>query len=226
MTPLLPASPVPGRSRGRARPAGPAGPGVPLSVWPCLPVPAAAGRLIGSFSRPGDLVAAAGGCPAVTGAARAAGRTAVALVPDGGGYPPPVLYPAVRLAGGPARLPAPGTRVAGLAALAVAGCPGPGCCPGPGPGPDGGLLYAACERVLCPGGVLVVIIDDLEPGEAAGGTVAAARAAGLAYAQHVVLLRVAIDRDGLDPGPGPAQPGDARVHGGLLVFTKPGGPRP
>ena len=245
-------APVPDRDATRA--AGPAALGVPLSIWPGLPAPgsappglpcagpvtaATARQVIESFSRPGDLVAAACGSPAVTGAAADAGRAALALIPDGrAGYPLPVPYPVVRLRpGGPAFVLAPGNPVAGRAALAVAGCHGPGCCAAPEPGSDDArsswLLYAAVERVLRPGGVLAVVIasqagDDPDTG-LAGGTVAAARAAGLVYAQHIVLVHAAIDGDRLDPGdppPPPAGlPGDATVHSDLLVFTKPGGTR-
>jgi hypothetical protein len=67
-------------------------------------------------------------------------------------------------------------------------------------------------------------------GDLAGHVVAAARAAGLAYAQHIVLVHAAIDGDRLDPAspaPGTASPpGGTRVHSDLLVFTKPGGSRP
>src|SRR5947207_516409 len=66
------------------------------------------------------------------------------------------------------------------------------------------------------------------PGDLAGHVVAAARAAGLAYAQHIVLVHAAIDGDRLDPaGPAPgtaSPPGGTRVHSDLLVFTKPGLP--
>ena len=69
---------------------------MPLSIWPGLPAReapdglpcggpvtvAAARRVIDTFSVPGDLVAAVGGCsPAVTEAAAAAGRRVLALVP-------------------------------------------------------------------------------------------------------------------------------------------------
>jgi hypothetical protein len=209
--------PVPGAGR-------PAGPGVPLSVWAGLPAPAcappgqphggpvttaAAAQVTASFSRPGDLVVNVDGSPAVTEAASAAGRVVLGLAP-----------------GGAAQLLAPGDPGAGTAALVVAGCSGPE--------PDGGgLLYAACERVLRPGGVLAVVTPgpggDSVTGDLAGHVVAAARAAGLAYAQHIVLVHAAIDGDRLDPDgltppAGPA--GDARVHSDLLVFAKPGGARP
>jgi hypothetical protein len=210
-------------SPGSAAPR-PAGPGVPLSVWAGLPAPAcappgqphgglvtaaAAAQVTASFSRPGDLVVNLDGTPAVTEAASAAGRVALGLAP-----------------GGPARLLAPGDPGAGTAALVITSCPGPE--------PDpGGLLYAACERVLRPGGVLAVITASPRASEAAGlpgGVVAAARAAGLTYAQHIVLVHAAIDGDHLSPAgitPGAAGlAGDARVHSDLLVFTKPGGTRP
>jgi len=226
----LPAGPAPDTTTAaRSRAAGGTGPGVPLSVWPGLPAPdspacggpvtaAAALRVITAFSVPGDMVAAAGCQPAVTVAAAAAGRAVLALAPDACGGDPP---------GGPCLAPAAGSPAAGRAALAVAGCPG--CLSRQQSGRDAGLLYAACERALRPGGVLAVIAGPAAEGGTAGGIVAAARAAGLVYAQHIVLVRAAIDGDRLDPaapdpGPGPDLPGP--VHDDLLVFTKPGGARP
>ena len=222
---------------------------MPLSIWPGLPDPggtrdgapcggpvtvAAARRVIGTFSVPGNLVAAAGGCsPAVAAAAAAAGRPVLALVPGGrSGCPLPVPYPAARLRpGGLALVPAPGNPVIGQAALAVGGCCSPGCRASDGQDDwDGGLLYAACERVLRPGGVLAVIAGPAAPGgtiaDTAGSVVAAARAAGLVYAQHIVLVRAGIDGDRLAPavpGAGADAPGGSPVHDDLLVFTKPGG---
>jgi hypothetical protein len=247
-----PADPAPDAPAALGRAASGTGPGVPLSIWPGLPEPggardgaqcggpvttAAARRVIDTFSVPGDLVAAAGACsPAVAEAAAAAGRHVLALVPDGrSGYPLPVPYPVARLRpGGPALVLAPGNPVTWQAALAVAGCCSSGCCASPGTsgqgGQDAGLLFAACERVLRPGGVLAVIAGPAAPGgmlaDTAGSVVAAARAAGLVYAQHIVLVRAGIDGDRLAPaapGAGPAAPGGSPVHDDLLVFTKPGG---
>jgi hypothetical protein len=224
---------------------------VPLSIWPGLPAHdirdgelcggpvtvTAARRVIDTFSAPGDLVAGAGGCsPAVAEAAAAAGRPVLALVPDGrSGYPLPVPYPVARLRpGGPSLVLAPGNPVTGQAALAVAGCCSPGCLSASGQDDrDTGLLFAACERVLRPGGVLAVIAGPAAPGgtlaDTAGSVTAAARAAGLVYAQHIVLVRAAIDGDHLAPAapgsdPGSAPPGGSPVHDDLLVFTKPGKP--
>jgi len=236
-----PAGPVPDTTAG-SRTVGGTGPGVPLSIWPGLPAPgdtrdglpcggpvtvAAARRVIDAFSLPGDLVAAAGGSPAVIKAAAAARRPVLALIPG--------PAPARQRPGVPAALPPPGDPAAGTAGLAVAGCCGPGCCGrqpggGAGAGQDPGLVFAACERVLRPGGVLAVITGPAVPGGAtadtSGSVVAAARAAGLVYAQHIVLVRAAIDGDRLAPAapdPGPAAPGGSPVHDDLLVFTKPGG---
>ena len=166
-------------------------------------------------------------------AAAAAGRPVLALVPDGrSGYPLPVPYPAARLRpGGPALVPAPGNPVTGQAALAIAGCCSSSCRAASGQDDqDAGLLYAACERVLRPGGVLADITSPSAPGgtltDTAGSVVAAARAAGLVYAQHIVLVRAGIDGDRLipaAPGTGADAPGGSPVHDDLLVFTKPGG---
>jgi hypothetical protein len=215
------------------------GPGVPLSIWPGLPTHdihglpcdgpvtvASARRVIDAFSHPGDLVAAVGGSPAVTEAAAGAGCPVLALIPG--------LAPPRQPGGVPAALPPPGHPGAGTAGLAIAGCHGPGCCaaqPGSAQGQqDPGAVFAACERVLRPGGILAVITGPAAPGgtltNTAGSAVAAARAAGLVYAQHIVLVRAGIDGDHLAPAapsPGPAGPGGSPVHDDLLVFTKPGG---
>ena len=227
-----PARPVPDTPAARSRADGGTGPGVPLSIWPGLPArdtctgqpcegpatTAAARRVIEAFSAPGDLVAAAGGCSAaVSEAAAAAGRRVLILVP---GPAPALLRP-----GGPAALPPPGDPAAGTAGLAVAGWAGQE--PGGEPAEDPGLVLAACERVLRPGGVLAVITGPAAPGgtlaSTTGTVVAAARATGLAYAQHIVLVRAEIDGDHLAPaasGTGSAARGATQVHDDLLVFTK------
>jgi hypothetical protein len=236
----LPAGPVLDTTPAGSRVAGGTGPGVPLSVWPGLPAHdirdglpcdglvtvVSARRVIDAFSCPGDLVAATGGSPAVTEAAAAAGRAVLAVSPG--------PAPARQWPGGPAALPPPADPGAGTAGLAIAGCHGPGCCGAPLGSVDGsrepGPVFAACERVLRPGGILAVITGPAAPGGAltdtAGSAVAAARAAGLVYAQHIVLVRAGIAGDHLapaTPGPGPAVPGGSPVHDDLLVFTKPGG---
>ena len=231
-----PAGPAPATTAAGSRAAGGTGPGVPLSIWPGLPDPsgtrdglpcggpvtvAAARRVIDTFSVPGDLVAVVGGCsPAVTEAVAAAGRRVLGLVSG--------PAPAPRRRGDPAALPPPGDPAAGTAGLAVAGCRSQE--PGGDSAEDPGPALAACERVLRPGGVLAVITGPAAPGgtltDTAGSAVAAARAAGLVYAQHIVLVRAVIDGDRLAPaapGTGSAAPGGSPVHDDLLVFTKPGG---
>lgn len=233
--PRLSASGTPDRTGG------PSGPGVPLSVWASLPVPAgsqdgppcrgsvtraAAAQIIESFTRRGDLVATVRELPAVAEAAAADGRAAAFLTPargHAGPAPVPALGPQTPIRpGGP-----PGD---GQAALAVVGYCGPCCCAPGISGNHGGLLYAACERVLRPGGILAVLIAGPSADahlRLAGSTVAAATAASLIYAQHIALVHAVFDGDRLDPGPAPAArsaavPGDIRVHSDLLIFTKPG----
>ena len=238
----LPAGPAPGTTTAAgSRATGGTGPGVPLSIWPGLPEPdgardglpcggpvttAAARRVIDTFSLPGDLIAAPGGSPAVTEAAAAAGRRVLVLTPGGD--------PGRLRSGVPAALPPPGDPDAGTAGLAIAGYCGPGCCGQPPGRLDGeldpGPVFAACERILRPGGVLAVITGPAAPGgtltDTAGSVVAAARAAGLVYAQHIVLVRADIVGDRLVPAArstGSAAPGSRPVHNDLVVFTKLGG---
>jgi hypothetical protein len=211
---------------------------VPLSIWPGLPahdirggqscggpvIAQAARRVIDASSLRGDLVACTGSSPAVAEAAAAAGRRLLALTAG------PAL--ARQRPGVPAALPPPADPAAGTAGLAIAGWRGPGCCglpPGNTDGePDPGTAFAACERALRPGGVLAVITGPATPGgTTTAGNVAAARAAGLVYAQHIVLVRAAIDGDSFtaaDPGPRQTVPEGRPAHDDLLVFTKPGKP--
>ena len=82
--------------------------------------------------------------------------------------------------------------------------------------------------MLRPDGVLAVLAGPAAPGGTLAGTagslVAAGRAAGLVYAQHIVLVRAAINGDRLAPADrGPAVPAGRPAHDDLLVFTKPGG---
>ena len=122
-----------------------------------------------------------------------------------------------------------GCPEAGQAALAITGRGGPGA---------GGVLYAACERVLRPGGVLAVLTASTPcPGglrDDPGEVIAAARAAGLIYAQHIVALHAPITGGQITPAPpDAARPGEgtgpaavhARAHSDFLVFTQPGGTR-
>ena len=214
-----------------------------------------AAQVITAFSRPGELVvipAAADGV--LVAAAAAAGRRVLGLAPGPRSRErvltclagvDPLLRPLAMIRhSGPALLLEAGNPWAGQAALAITGSGGPApprACPAarsPGggePAAGPGALYAACQRVLRPGGVLAVITASTpcpgglrdDPGEA----ITQARAAGLIYAQHIVALHAPITGSQLAPGPGdttrPDQaPGLAavhiRIHSDLLVFTKPG----
>ena len=224
-----------------SRAAGGTGPGVPLSIWPGLPAPgdardglpcggpvtvAAARRVIDAFSLPGDLVAAAGGSPAVIEAAAAAGRPVLALIPG--------PAPARQRPGVPAALPPPGDPAAGTAGLAVAGCCGPGCCgrqPGggagaAGPGPGVCRLRAGTAPRRGPRGHHRPRRPRRRDRRYRRERRRRRPCAGPGLRQHIVLVRAAIDGDRLAPAapdPGPAAPGGSPVHDDLLVFTKPGG---
>ena len=184
-----------------------------------------AAHAITAFSRPGELVVIpAAGTGALLSAAAAAGRRVLGLFSGPAACHAASarldqdLGPAARplaqaRAGGPGLLLEAGCPEAGQAALAITGRGGPG----------GSVLYAACERVLRPGGVLAVITASTprpaglrdDPGE----VIAAARAAGLIYAQHIVALHAAITGGQLTPGPpGRRPPGRGR--------RPPGRPRP
>jgi SAM-dependent methyltransferase len=212
---------------------GPPGLGVPLSVWAASPASEAA-QAVTAFSRPGDLVVvldAGSGAVLASAAAAAAARRVLGLVPGPAACHAaglrldrsldPVARPLAQVRpGGPGVLLDPACPQAGQAALVIASVPRDG----------PGDVYAACERVLRPGGILAVLTAAVPvPGAPAGDSaavIAAARAAGLVYAQHVIALRVPVAGGELAPPPGTAPaPGatGARVHADVLVLTKPGG---
>jgi len=229
------AGPEPARSAGTRT-------GVPLSVWPAIPPPGpcpaslppvpcprrwsavAAAVVVTALSHPGDLVAVPDpGAGVFAAAAASAGRRA--------------LGPAATARhGGPADLLAGSSRDAGQAALAVVtACATPGCCP-PGARPGvaaagPGVLFAACHRVLAPGGLLAVVTNAAcHPGHA-GDITAAARAAGLIYTQHIIAVHLIISGSRLrlpaaavirPPGSRPAGP-HRPVHSDVLLFRRPGG---
>ena len=245
--PAPPAVPCPAGTGEQQSGTAASGPGIgePLSVWPATPAPGPApgsgpeaAHVITAFSQRGELVVIpAAGAGALLPAAAAAGRRVLGLFPSpaachaAGSRLDHDLGPAARplaqvRAGGPDLLLEAGCPEAGQAALAITGRGGPGA---------GGVLYAACERVLRPGGVLAVITASTpRPGglrDDPGEVIAAARAAGLIYAQHIVALHAAITGGQLTPGPWDAARPDeaaghpavhARIHSDLLVFTKPG----
>ena len=154
--------------------------------------------MIAAFSRPGDLVAVPGaGCAALAAAAARTGRRVLGIAASPGGQP-----------GG-------ASCAAGQAALAVTvfsgGLPAGGAAAGET------VLYAACQRALRPGGVLAVIAGRPAPGQIPdlSHAVACARAAGLVYAQHIVLIHAAVDGGQLRPFPG--------QHAACLPARRPAG---
>ncbi len=120
---------------------------------------------------------------------------------------------------------------AGQAAVAVTLSSGD--LPAGGVNPDEAAPYAACHSALRPGGVLAVIVGRPAAGDIPdlGLAVACARAAGLVYAQHIILIHSAVAGGQLRPftAPRPAAPGcpqesppGTRIHTDLLIFSKYG----
>jgi len=220
--------------------------------------PRAALKVITGFSRPGDLVVIPdAGTGALIVAAAAAARRVLGLTASAGHQRDlsarldrdldPALRALTRLRhGGPRQLLHAASGETGQAALAVtAACATPGCPPpapagdgdgdGGGPDTDPGLLYAACQRVLRPGGLLAVITSAARQPGHPGELIACARAAGLIYTQHIIALHAPIrgsrltipaaDALSLRPDTAAAAPVNLPIHSDLLLFAAPGGPR-
>jgi len=214
--------------------------------WPA----AAAAVAVTALSSPGDLVAVPDPSARVFAVAAARGRRrALGPVADPSdcdlaaapGRPagqwarkPARLRPA-----GPAELLAGSCQDAGQAALAVVTvCATPGCPPpeafrsvtAAGPA----VVFAACHRVLAPGGLLAVVTNAAcHPGHA-GDVTASARAAGLVYTQHIIAVHAAISGGRLHVPvtasarpPGGRHPGGPHrpIHSDILLYRRPGGPR-
>lgn len=82
----------------------------------------------------------------------------------------------------------------------------------------------AAYRLLSPSGTLAVVLPPDTATDLAGETVAAARAAGLVYLQHIVAVETAVSCDVIDAAAeaGPVEPAaHARVHHDVLIFTQP-----
>lgn len=183
---------------------------VPLTVWPCAPDAPTAGetppvpvlllqRLIAVYSHPGALVLAAGADASRI--AEVAGDLDRRTVIDPAGHPQP--FPPV----GPTK-----------AALIVTTAPAVTCDP---------ARYTRWARALTTTGILAVITP-ASYGTGAllpGRVVTAARAAGLAYLQHVIAVRARLRGDQLVASPADldaaaGMPVHQPVHTDVLVFTK------
>ena len=209
----------------------------------------AAARIVTAFSTPGDLVVIpAARTSALIGAAAAADRRVLGLCGDPAlaarlarGLDPALRSLAVLRPGGPGLLLHATCSEAGQAALAVAtACATPGCQPPSGQDEppaetDPGLLYAACQRVLRPGGLLAVLTNSAKQPGHPGELIACARAAGLIYTQHIIALHAAIHSSRLVISPagtltlrraGAAAGAHLPVHSDVLLFAAPGRPAP
>ena len=192
---------------------------VPMAVWPAippvpdLPRPAAvlppllADRLIATYTRPGQVVLAAGAGASV--AAEAAEQAA--------------RRPVLDTAGRPTVFPPLGTRRATLAVITP-----PAVTTDP-------ARYTRWATTLAPGGILAVLVP-AEPGPHTthpGRIITAAEHAGLGYLQHIIAILARLDGDHLVPAPTPDQHTQVRTaraaglpvhlpaHSDLLIFQRP-----
>jgi hypothetical protein len=239
----------------------PAPPPCPASPHP-VPCPRrfsaeAAAKVITAFCRPGGLVVIPEpGTGTLIAAAAAAGRQAVGLAASTRQHRALAarldrdLGPAARhlarlRTGGPQQLLRAASPDTGRAALAITtACPAPGC-PPPGDedsdgdaggslGTDPGVLYAACQRALRPGGLLVIITSAAREPGCPAELISHARAAGLIYTQHIIAVHAPIRDSHLavtagvlslpSGAAGPAR--NLPIHSDLLILARPGGPRP
>jgi len=186
--------------------------------------------VITAFSRPGDLVAVIlpAACPALAAALAGTGRRVLGVTSGPPGPAEGAGHRASACRGGasPGELPGAASSARQAALAVTVSCDG---LPAGGADPGQAAPYLAACCALRPGGLLAVIA-----GRPAGGgvpdlglAVARARAAGLVYAQHIILIHAAVDGDQLRPfpAPRPAPPGrppGARIHTDLLIFSKHG----
>ena len=196
---------------------------VPMAVWPCITPagrarpagvmpPLLARRLLAAYTRPGDVVLAAGaGSSTIAEAAAAAGRRPVLDQAD-----PPRVFPAL------------GTGRAALAVITT-----PAVCANPD-------RYTRWARALAPGGLLAaVLLPGFGPAAMRPGQViAAAAGAGLGYLQHLIAVLARLDTDRLRPVPTRAQLARTRaargaglpvhlpIHADVVILTRPPQPEP
>lgn len=185
---------------------------MPLTVWTTptpapagvLP-PAAAARAIATFSQAGDLVLTRGGPGALADAASYLHRRHHALDPTDPAAPPGTRHRPGRTAGLVIDHPAPAQPTVLLA------------------------RFANLAAQLRPGGCLLTVHPPTDgPYDPLATAILAAKAAGLRYLQHLIVLTVPITAGRLSAPPTPRHH-DGRlltpVHLDVAVLTTPGGSR-
>ena len=235
-----PAGPAPDTTAAGSRAAGGTGPGMPLSIWPGLPAHGTSGTASRAAARSPPQPPAASSTrspfPATWSPPPAARRRS----------PRPRQPPAGASSPSPPALPRHGSGPASRRRCRRRGTPPPG---RPGwPSPAGAVPAAAARsrgrgRGAGPRAAVRRLRAGAAPRRGAGGHHRPRRPRrrdrrhrrerrrrrprrGLVYAQHIVLVRAAIDGDRLAPAapdPAAAAPGGSPAHDDLLVFTKPGG---
>ncbi len=184
---------------------------VPLTVWPTMTdappgdiPPAAAARAVAAFSTPNDLVVVIDGPAIFRDATTHLHRRYMAVSRPGGETDGPDFSPMAGTAGLVIDRPPAGTPQVLL------------------PG------FVRTAGMLRPGGILLTVPTPTSgPTDPLAAGITTARAAGLRYLQHIVLLTTPITDGHLHPA-GPRRPAGGLltpVHTDLAVFTTPGGGR-
>lgn len=199
--------------------------------------PATAARLVGIYTRPGDLVVDLAGTATLATAAARAGRRATTIVTHR--HTAEVVQDAVEACLTPTRralariLSAPPTEVpdlllaaSGRAQLVLTRLP----VPGVRYGLRGSSRWiTACATALAPGGHLLVAVDALDRAgrytDRATTVIVAARAAGLTYHQHLIAITRPLPDPDQPPPPLPAGGRHERIHTDLYAFSVGGGER-
>lgn len=213
---------------------------VPVPAAPDDPArltPDTAGRLVGVYTHPGDLIVDVGGTGVLAAAAAHAGRRATTLVTENSQTKGMQTDTGVGLASarrGVAHTLT--TSVGGLAGLLAAS---PGTvrllvCRLPLPGhrltlATAGRWLAACRTALADDGYLIAAIDPTGPDGAyadhATTVIVAARALSLCYHQHLIAITQPLPDPGQPRSPLPPGARHARLHADLYVLAAPGGGR-
>ena len=203
----------------------PGDPPVPIAVWRVADVdarfghqradaltPRLAALLVGTHSRPYDTIVSIGHDPALAGAAGAGARVyrSVAHLDELGDL----------------------DHAVGTVALIVL--------PWPPPHQPAGMsrdslvaMFAACRRLMAPGGCTIVALAGLPPGETfvqhSSALIPSAHQAGLGWLQHIVAITAPIVGQHITWSAAPADPAMLRaathlkVHLDLFVFVQRGG---
>jgi hypothetical protein len=207
----------------------------PAATDPAGLAPATAARLIGIYTRPGDLVVDLGGTGTFATAAARAGRRTTTIVTDRHtanlvqtaveGTLTPTRRGLARVVAAPLTdVPTLLSAASGRVQLLLTRVP----LPGRRYGLRGiSRWIAACATALAPGGHLLAAVDPLDRAgrytDRATTVIVAARAAGLTYHQHLITITRPLPDPDQPPPPVPGGACHERIHTDLYAFSAGGG---